>query len=237
MSEVANGADQNASQLKLCPLCRTAQPHSSDNTIFTCSNSDCNHECLSEELFNPPETFETHRILARYAEQANVQFEVAGQPMPASAVFMPELFLPVVVAQAYRIWNRMSVNEDGQTEPDALGAYVFDCADALFGVSAACAPIRAADMTSTLRMLALTKATQEVFLLDSDKPVQLDQFIEQYQQLDWSDGLPALKLNEEILRNNTYLGLPIRIPEDRLESEEPGKAQEPGQGKTMRVTP
>lgn len=195
-------------RLKLCPACKQPQKHDPKMALFACQNIDCNHECLSTDLLSPPDSFESHRVLARYAEQCNVTFTVAGQPMPHSAVFMPELFLPVIIAHGYRIWQRMAFNDDGdQGDTKSFGAVVHDCSDALFGVSATCAPIKHGEIASTLRLLALTKAAEEVLLIERDKQIQLDAFIDQFQKLEWDQGLPQIKVTRSLMGEH-FRGLP-----------------------------
>lgn len=205
-----NQSQSNASatgSMKLCPACKQPQKHDPKMALFACQNIDCNHECLSTDLLSPPDSLESHRVLARYAEQCNVTFTVAGQPMPHSAVFMPELFLPVIIAHGYRIWQRMSFNDDEHGDTKSFGAVVYDCSDALFGVSATCAPIRHGDILSTLRILALTKAAEEVLLIERDKQIHLDDFIDQFQKLDWDDGLPQITLTRSLM-GEQFRGLP-----------------------------
>lgn len=205
-----NQSQSNASaigSMKLCPACKQPQKHDPKMALFACQNIDCNHECLSTDLLSPPDSFESHRVLARYAEQCNVTFTVAGQPMPHSAVFMPELFLPVIIAHGYRIWQRMAFNDGEQDDTKSFGAVVHDCSDALFGVSANCAPIKHGEIASTLRLLALTKAAEEVLLIERDKQIQLDEFIDQFQKLDWEQGLPQIKLTRSLMGEH-FRGLP-----------------------------
>lgn len=187
---------------KLCPVCKTPQEHQLERTLFSCKNLNCNHECLSSELLNPPDSFESHRLLAQYAKEANVQFYVGGQLMPHNVVFQPEFFLPIVVAQAYRIWQRMSYIDDEVKDPESFGAVVFDSSDSLFGVAAQCPPIKHGDIGSTLRMLTLTKATEEVFLMEKESEIDLDGFIDSFQKLDWSDGLPVIKVSDQQLKGS-----------------------------------
>lgn len=206
MSEPQSNASATG-PMKLCPACKQPQKHDPKMALFSCLNIDCNHECLSTDLLSPPDSFESHRVLARYAEQCNVTFTVAGQPMPHSAVFMPELFLPVIIAHGYRIWQRMAFNEGDQVDTKSFGAVVHDCSDALFGVSATCAPIKHGEISSTLRLLALTKAAEEVLLIERDKQIQLDEFIDQFQKLDWDQGLPQIKLTRSLM-GDRFRGLP-----------------------------
>lgn len=189
-------------RLKLCPICR--QPQSVPNGLgfFACANGECGHECHTDDLLSPPETFESYRVLAHYADLSNVKFEVSGQPMSARAVFMPELFLPVIVAHGYRIWQRMSFSPMSPTDVTSFGATVYDCSDALFGVSVACAPIRNGEISSTMRLMALTKAAEEVLLIEKDKEIELDRFIDQYSKLDWSSGLPPVFLPADMFHGS-----------------------------------
>lgn len=151
-----------------------------------------------------------HRVLARYTESLGVKFLVGGNELPHTSVFMPESFLPVVVAHAQRIWRRMSITDGVMDQTNSLGAVIFDAPDALFGVSTHCATVDPG-LISTLRLLAFTKSLNEVFFLEQDKIVDLDPYIEHFQKLEWEDGIPLITIPNNLIPEQIY-GMDVYEP-------------------------
>src|SRR3546814_10326196 len=118
--------------------------------------------------------------------------------MPHTSVFMPESFLPVVIAHAQRIWRRMTITVGVMDQTNSLGAVIFDSPDALFGVSNHCTSVDPG-LISTLLMLAITKSDNVVFLLAVNKIVDLDPYIEHIQKLDWDDGIPVITVPNRLI--------------------------------------
>lgn len=94
--------------------------------------------------------------MAVYCRSRKCRFYVDGQPQPVFRVLSPELFLPVIALQAELGARQMFGREA------SLGTEFVRDDDALLGVFARVAPIRADD-GSVLRALLFTHALNKVF--------------------------------------------------------------------------
>lgn len=124
--------------------------------------------------------------MAAYCRSRKCRFFIDGQPQPAFRVLSPELFLPVVALQA-ELAARVMFGREA-----SLGTQFVADGDALLGVFARVAPIRADD-GSVLRALLFTHSVNKVFGIEEGARIECAPVYEEYR-----DGAMARLAQGEI---------------------------------------
>ena len=149
-----------------------------------------------QKLDQGVELLSVHRVLAKYATQCNVSFQLGENELTPEQVFQPESLLPIVSIEALRIWHTISQRPGSvaANDKDTFEVEFKAQPDAFFPYSSY-PPAIGTDTTSTLRLLTFVLAARRVFGMAENSRINLAPFLTEWQNIDWSsDVLPDIPI-------------------------------------------